>query len=175
MGFVIGVREVVDEYDYDTDERLIVYENDRQFRRSNGDVFCKGGSVMFPKPPTHADGWEVDAIDDPYWFFQDLLDTGCVQEVYIMLKDNTKVSIWTQDSDWMSKAEMLRKSTVSFNKQEEVECEGYEVKPAISLQVLAGRVVLGDIGYESWKQLQYLFDRETYASVVKPVAWWVPV
>lgn len=182
LGFVVGVKEVVEDFDYETDERFISYERDLQFRKSNGGVFCKGGSVMYPKPLTHADGWEVEPIDDPHRFFEDIFDNSCVEEVYILLNNNTTVSIWTRDGDWMSKEEMLRK-TVSFNMNEEAEAEvevevevdASESNPIVSLKVLAGFVVLGEIGYDAWMEIQHCFDKETSAAVLKPVSWWIAV
>jgi hypothetical protein len=125
---------------------------------------------MHPTPLTHADGWEINPIDEPHMFFQHISDS--VEDVYIVLKDNTKVTIWTRNGDWMPKGEMLRKITVSSNMHEE---EELDVKPLVSLKVLAGLIVLGEIGYEAWNEMQYCFDKDTSATVLKPVSWWIAV
>lgn len=174
MGFVLGIREVVNDYDYETNEYFCMYECDRKFRMSRGEVYCKGGSVLYPRPATYQDGWEIKPIDHPDWYFQDLADSQCVAEVYIALNDGTNLSIWKRETDWMPREEMMRKVVPKpfFDKCEEL--EGI-VKPVMSLQVIAGLVALGDIGLSAWSEIEYCLERETCKSILKPVVWWVPV
>lgn len=174
MGFVLGIKEAVNDYDYETNEYFCVYECDRQFRMSRGSVYCKGGSVICPRPATYQDGWEVKPIEYPERYFQDLADSQCITDVYIILNDNTTVPIWTQESKWMPREEMMRRIVPSafFEKCDELDCDK---KPLMSLQMIAGLATLEDIGLSGWSEIEYCFDSDTCKRILKPVVWWVPV
>lgn len=174
-GYVVGVKEALDDYDYDTNQYVTIYTNDRQFRMSGGKVYCKGKSVMYPPPATDADGWEIEPIEDPYRFFDDLLDNGCVQDVYIF---QTKTIVWNVQTGWMQQKEILKHAiSPAFLKRVEVEEEvnvssGFGVSP---LKLLAGLATLDVIGPLYLKEISYCFDKETCECVLKPVVLWIPM
>jgi hypothetical protein len=171
MGYVVGIRETIDDYDHETDKYVTIVTNDRQFRVRSGGVYCKGGSVMFPKPLTDADGWEFEPIANPYYFFDDLLDNGCVQDVYIYRDDKASVPIWNNQTGWLSRREIIKRAVPAlFGKCVDVECEG---KYEQSLKVLSGLVALEVVGPLYLKMMEYCFDYETREKLLKPKVWWI--
>jgi hypothetical protein len=173
LGCVVGVREAVDDYDYETGQNMVVYTNDRQFRMSGGKVYCKGGSVMYPQPEIDADGWEVEPIEDPYYFFEDLLENGCVQDVY-MLQASTP--IWNMQTGWVPRKEVIKQAvSPAFLKMAEVKEDNSRVCGVSPLKFMAGFAALDVMGPLSLKEISYCFDYETYKCVLKPVVLWVPV
>jgi hypothetical protein len=174
LGCVVGVREALDDYDYETDQYVSIYTNDRQFRMAGGKVYCKGGSVMYPRPATDADGWEIEPIEDPYNFFHDVLDNGCVNDVYI---SQVSTPIWNVQTGWVERKEIIKHAvSPAFLKTAEVEegvsSSGFGVS---QLKVMAGLATLDLIGPLSLKEISYCFDHETFECLLKPVVMWVPV
>ncbi len=168
---VIGIKEALDDYDYETDQYVVTYTNDRQFRVIGGKVYCKGGSVMYPRPVTDEDGGEVEPIEDPFYFFEDLLDNGCVQEVYVFHEDAPSISIWDAVNGWLLRREIIKHVvSPSFLKKSDKE---EVIKPLSSLKVLAGLVALEVCGPMSLKEIEYCLDKETCQAVLKPSAWWI--
>lgn len=174
MGYVVGVRETIDDYDHVSETYVSIVVNERQFRARGGSVYCKGGSVMFPVPVTGEDGWEVEPIEDPYRFFEDLLDNGCVEDVYIVCDDKPNVPIWSNQTGWLTRREIVKQAIPSafHDKCVDSECEE---KPLSSLKVLAGLVALEVVGPLCVKEMEYCIDYETYKSLLKPKVWWVPL
>jgi hypothetical protein len=176
-GCVVGVREALDDYDYETEQYVVCYTNDRQFRVVGGKVYCNGGSVLFPRPVTDSDGWEVEPIEDPFAFFEDLLDNGNVQEVYVSHEAGKKHTVWNCNDGWSSGRAILECviPPAFVNNKCCTEKETTCCKALMPLKVLAGLVSLEVVGPMALKEFEYCFDTETINSVLKPVAWWVAI
>lgn len=172
LGCVVGIREALDDYDDETEQYVCIYTQDRQFRVKGGKVYCKGGSIMFPRPVTGEDGWEVEPLEDPHRFFEGVLDGSCVQDVYILCDNNTRVPIWNNQSGWLSKQEIIKHAfpTSFFDK-----CVEEKVNPLSSLKALAGFTAWESMDQVELKEIGYFFDDETRNHLLKPLSWWVPL
>lgn len=174
FGCVVGIKEALDDYDHETGQYVPFYVNDRQFRVSGGKVYCKGGSVMYPPPPVGLDEWEIHPIEDPYYFFEDMLDNGCVQEVYLVrCGEDERNAIWNVQTGWLDRKEIVKHAVSSAFSTEYVNEE--PVSPVSSLKIVAGLAALDVVGPLSLKEIEYCFDTETRECIMKPSKWWVPL
>lgn len=171
---VVGIKEALDDYDYETEQYVVSYTNDRQFRVKSGNVYCRGGSVTYSRPVTDEDGWEIEPLENPFHFFEDLLDNGCVQEVYVFHEDTHEhhsIPIWDAVNGWLPKREIIKCIvSPSFLKKSDTEVVH---KPVLSLKVLAGLVTLDVIGPMCMREIEYCLDKETCQGVLKPSSWWI--
>jgi hypothetical protein len=172
MGLVVRIVEGTEEEDWDSGETSFTTFNDRQFRMRNGQVFCKGGSVMFPPPATDEDGWEVESVDK--WFFGQMYDDELIYKVYVLV-DGNEVPVWTKDQDWDNSKNFLNSAWLleAATKAPEAE-KPEEPKGIMSLRLLAAEAARDNQGVLALREYENHMDYETRVHVLSPASWWIP-
>jgi len=172
MGLVVRIVEGTEEEDWDSGETSFTTFNDRQFRMRNGQVFCKGGSVMFPPPATDEDGWEVESVDK--WFFGQMYDDELIYKVYVLV-DGNEVPVWTKDQDWDNSKNFLNAAWLleAATKAPEAE-KPEEPKGIMSLRLLAAEAARDNQGVLALREYENHMDYETRVHVLSPASWWIP-
>jgi len=172
MGVTVGIVEGMDDEDYESGESFFRLFADRQFRLLNGEVYCKGGSVMHPAPATDEDGWEVEPVDE--CFLEDVFSDGNVHTVYAVVVGQV-VQLWTHDHGWDNSKKFL--NTVALSKMAETvehadEKQDENIKP---LMFLAAEAVRNHRGTLALREYEHVMDYETRNHVFKSPSWWVPL
>jgi hypothetical protein len=179
MGLVVRIVEGTEEEDWDNEdewgqpqETSFTTLNDRQFRMRNGQVFCKGGSVMYPQPATDEDGWEVESVDE--WFFRGMCDDDFIYKVCVLV-DGHEVPVWTKDQGWDNSKNFLNAAWLleAATKAPEAE-KPEEPKGVISLRFLAAEAARDHQGVLALREYENHMDYETRVHVLSPASWWIP-
>ena len=167
MGLVVRIVEGMEEEDWDNGETWFTTLNDRQFRMRNGEVFCKGGSVMFPPPATDEDGWEMESVDK--WFFGEMYDDELIYKVYVLV-DGHEVPVWTKGQGWDNSKNFLNAAWLEAATKAEKPKEPMGV---MSLRLLAAEVARDNQGVIALREYENHMDYETRVQVLSPASWWI--
>jgi hypothetical protein len=179
MGLVVRIVEGTEEEDWDNEddwehprETLFTTFNDRQFRMRTGQVYCKGGSVMFPPPATDEDGWEVEPVDE--WFLREMYDEQLIYTVYVLV-DGPEVPVWTKDQGWDNSKNFLNATWLIEAATTAPEAEKpEEPMDVMSLRFLAAEAVRDHQGVLALREYENHMDYETRVQVLSPASWWIP-
>jgi hypothetical protein len=176
-GVIVCLKETIDDYDHENDTYYTVLINSRLFKYVNGKIYCKGGSVMYPPPNVYDDGWEIEPLADPYDFFINIIDEGCLEKVCVCDDDKEiAYDIWTNQEGWMN-GDMLKESMCPRGLKQSI-IEGMtqdSLKKNKPLKVLCAMVALETLGPLKLSEYAMYMDYEVYQEVFKPVAWWISV
>ena len=179
MGLVVRIVEGAEEEDWEneddgvqTPEILFTTFNDRQFRMRNGQVFCKGGSVMFPLPTTDEDGWEVEPVDER--FLKNMCDEQCIFTVYVLV-DGHEVPVWTKGQGWDNSKNFLNATWLIEAATKAPEAEKPEEPMGVtSLRFLAAEAARDHLGVFALREYENHMDYETRGHVLSLTSWWIP-
>lgn len=170
-GVEVGIVEGLFEEDWETGEAQFTTLNDRKFKMRNGnltEVFCKGGSVMYPRPATDADGWELEPVRDD--FFEDMFSDGTIHMVYIVV-NGERVPLWTASQGWDNSKKFLNRNNMPFLKA----ATSAEDKGISPLKLLAAEAARDHKGVLAMREFEQFMDYETRNHVLSPTSWWIPL
>jgi hypothetical protein len=180
MGLVVRIVEGTVEEDWENEdddwdaprESWFTTFSDRQFRMRNGQVYCKGGSVMHPLPATDEDGWEVEPVDKR--FLGDMWSEELIHNVYVLV-DGHEVLLWTKGQGWDNSKNFLNAACLIEAATKAPEAEKPEepmgVKP---LRFLAAEAARDHQGVLALREYENHMDYETRVHVLSLTSWWIP-